>query len=190
MYWRNILLISSNFHTTCLKQRDIDSPEGHYEAFGGRTVNNRALHVCLNPRCSLQVNLTITDVYLGLPLMEAKTASTGVASILGGPFKALYVIIAASVAALLILVVIIILMIKCRSLSSNQYSPDVVSWISASLLLGLRRRLSPAFTELCIASEVHEDGFEYFVFFAVVLLWKITSLQLARMLFFVCFMLT
>ncbi|XP_042148037.1 mucin-2 isoform X2 [Ixodes scapularis] len=71
------------------------------------------------------VNLTITDVYLGLPLMDAKTASTGVASILGGPFKALYVIIAASVAALLILVVIIILMIKCRSLSSNQYSPDV-----------------------------------------------------------------
>ncbi|CAN8017134.1 unnamed protein product [Ixodes persulcatus] len=71
------------------------------------------------------VNLTITDVYQGLPLMEAKTTSTGVASILGGPFKALYVIIAASVAALLILVVIIILMIKCRSLSSNQYSPDV-----------------------------------------------------------------
>lgn len=69
-----------------------------------------------------KLGTAITDVFYGLPVLHKK--DVGVAGFLGSSLGLVYVIVGAAVAALLLLALLVVIMVKCRTLSSNQYSPD------------------------------------------------------------------
>ncbi|XP_065301934.1 mucin-2-like [Dermacentor albipictus] len=69
-----------------------------------------------------KLGTAITDVFYGLPVIQKK--DVGVAGFLGSSVGLIYVIVGAAVAALLLLALLVVIMVKCRTLSSNQYSPD------------------------------------------------------------------
>ncbi|XP_075551282.1 uncharacterized protein LOC142584858 [Dermacentor variabilis] len=69
-----------------------------------------------------KLGTAITDVFYGLPVIQKK--DVGVAGFLGSSLGLVYVIVGAAVAALLLLALLVVIMVKCRTLSSNQYSPD------------------------------------------------------------------
>ncbi|XP_049527873.1 mucin-2-like isoform X8 [Dermacentor silvarum] len=69
-----------------------------------------------------KLGTAITDVFYGLPVLHKK--DVGVAGFLGSSLGLVYVIVGAALAALLLLALLVVIMVKCRTLSSNQYSPD------------------------------------------------------------------
>lgn len=69
-----------------------------------------------------KLGTVITDVFYGLPIVQKK--GVGVAGFLGSQLGLVYVIVGASLAALLLLALLVVIMVKCRTLSANQYSPD------------------------------------------------------------------
>lgn len=69
-----------------------------------------------------KLGTVITDVFYGLPVVQKK--GVGVAGFLGSQLGLVYVIVGASLAALLLLALLVVIMVKCRTLSANQYSPD------------------------------------------------------------------
>lgn len=69
-----------------------------------------------------KLGTVITDVFYGLPVVQHK--GVGVAGFLGSQLGLVYVIVGASLAALLLLALLVVIMVKCRTLSANQYSPD------------------------------------------------------------------
>lgn len=69
-----------------------------------------------------KLGTVMTDVFYGLPVVQQK--GVGVAGFLGSQLGLVYVIVGASLAALLLLALLVVIMVKCRTLSGNQYSPD------------------------------------------------------------------
>lgn len=69
-----------------------------------------------------RLGTAITDVFYGLPIVH-KTDEPRT-TFLGSSLGLVYVIVGAAVAALLLLALLVVIMVKCRTLSSNQYSPD------------------------------------------------------------------
>ncbi|KAK8770717.1 hypothetical protein V5799_012818 [Amblyomma americanum] len=69
-----------------------------------------------------KLGTAITDVFYGLPVLQKK--DVGVAGFLGSSLGLVYVIVGAALAALLLLALLVVIMVKCRTLSSHQYSPD------------------------------------------------------------------
>lgn len=69
-----------------------------------------------------RLGTAITDVFYGLPIVH-KTDEPST-TFLGSSLGLVYVIVGAAVAALLLLALLVVIMVKCRTLSSNQYSPD------------------------------------------------------------------
>ncbi|KAL1470519.1 hypothetical protein MTO96_024154 [Rhipicephalus appendiculatus] len=69
-----------------------------------------------------KLGTAITDVFYGLPVLHKKDEPS--TTFLGSSLGLVYVIVGAAVAALLLLALLVVIMVKCRTLSSNQYSPD------------------------------------------------------------------
>lgn len=69
-----------------------------------------------------KLGTAITDVFYGLPVLQKK--DVGVAGFLGSSLGLVYVIVGAALAALLLLALLVVIMVKCRTISSHQYSPD------------------------------------------------------------------
>lgn len=69
-----------------------------------------------------RLGTAITDVFYGLPVLHEKDEPS--TTFLGSSLGLVYVIVGAAVAAVLLLALLVVIMVKCRTLSSNQYSPD------------------------------------------------------------------